>query len=92
VTARSLRPSVGKHYPDSTIPSAPRRRRPRWIDWFDWIDGTDPGLMRLRMAAEIVVVIGIVLVAEWLFVRATGALQVPISPKTPAPSRPSCGC
>ncbi|HEX6449955.1 MAG TPA: carboxypeptidase regulatory-like domain-containing protein [Trebonia sp.] len=84
MTAHSLRPSVSKHYPDSTIPPAPRPRRPRWTDWFDWIDGTDPGLMRLRMAAEIVAVIGIVLVAEWLFVRATGALQVPIPPKTPA--------
>jgi uncharacterized membrane protein YgaE (UPF0421/DUF939 family) len=36
------------------------------------------------MAVEIVLAIGIVLAAEWLFVRATGALQVPIPPKAPA--------
>jgi hypothetical protein len=40
--------------------------------------------MRLRMAVEIVLAIGVVLAAEWLFVRATGALQVRIPPKTPA--------
>ncbi|MBO0837168.1 MAG: hypothetical protein J2P28_16890, partial [Actinobacteria bacterium] len=39
--------------------------------------------MRLRLATEIVVTIGVVLAAEWIFVRATGALQVPIPPKTP---------
>ena len=36
------------------------------------------------MATEVVVAIGVVLVAEWIFVRATGALQVPIPPGTPA--------
>jgi len=36
------------------------------------------------MACEIVLAIGVVIAAEWLFVRATGALQVPIPPKTPA--------
>jgi uncharacterized membrane protein YgaE (UPF0421/DUF939 family) len=35
------------------------------------------------MAVEVVLAIGVVLAAEWLFVRATGALQVPIPPKTP---------
>ena len=80
MTARSLRHSTGKHYPDSTLPPAPSRTLPRWLDW---IDGTDPGLMRLRMAAEIVIAIGFVLLAEWIFVRATGALQAPIPPKTP---------
>jgi uncharacterized membrane protein YgaE (UPF0421/DUF939 family) len=39
--------------------------------------------MRLRMATEIVVTIGICLLAEWLFVRGTGALQTPVPPKTP---------
>jgi hypothetical protein len=32
------------------------------------------------MATEVVLAIGFVLAAEWLFVRATGALQVPIPP------------
>ncbi|HEY2239100.1 MAG TPA: FUSC family protein [Streptosporangiaceae bacterium] len=50
----------------------------------DWLDSTDPGLMRLRLAAEIVVMIGVVLAAEYLFVRATGALQTPIPAGTPA--------
>jgi uncharacterized membrane protein YgaE (UPF0421/DUF939 family) len=36
------------------------------------------------MAVEIVLAIGVVLVAEWLFVRATGALQVPVPPHAPA--------
>ena len=36
------------------------------------------------MAIEVVTTIGVVLAAEWLFVRATGALQVPIPPKAPA--------
>jgi hypothetical protein len=36
------------------------------------------------MALEVVLAIGVVLVAEWVFVRATGALQVPIPPKAPA--------
>ncbi len=36
------------------------------------------------MATEIVLAIGVVLAAEWLFVRVTGALQVPIPPRTPA--------
>jgi fusaric acid resistance family protein/carboxypeptidase family protein len=81
VTAHTLRHSDSKHYPDSTPSPAPSRTLPRWLDW---IDGTDPGRMRLRMATEIVVTIGVVLLAEWLFIRATGALQVPIPPKTPA--------
>jgi Fusaric acid resistance protein-like len=39
--------------------------------------------MRLQMATEVVLMIGVALLAEWLFIRATGALQVPIPPKTP---------
>jgi len=40
--------------------------------------------MRLRMAVECVLAIAIVLTAEWLFVRATGALQVPVPARAPA--------
>jgi len=36
------------------------------------------------MATEIVVTIGIILAAEWIFVHASGALQVPIPAKAPA--------
>jgi hypothetical protein len=41
--------------------------------------------MRLRMAAEIVFTIGVVIAAEWIFVRTTGALQTPI----PAGAKPA---
>ena len=56
------------------------KRRPGWLDW---LDSTDPGLMRLRMATEVVVAIGLVVAAEWVFIRGTGALQVPIPPGAP---------
>ena len=58
---------LGKHAP-----------RPAGRPWADWLDRTDPGMMRLRMAAEVVVAIGAVLAVEWLFVRTTGALQLPV--------------
>ena len=53
--------------------------------WLGWLAGSDPGQMRLRMAAEIVVTIGVVIAAEWIFVRTTGALQAPI----PAGAKPA---
>src|ERR1700679_743535 len=56
----------------------------RWRALLDWLDSTDPGLMRLRMATEVVVAIGVVVAAEWVFVRATGALQTPIPAHAPA--------
>ena len=62
------------------MPPAPRRR-PAWLDW---LAATDPGQLRLLMAVEVVVVIGAVIAIEWLFIRATGALQQPIPPGTPA--------
>src|SRR5580692_8878265 len=55
-----------------------------WRSRLDWLDSTDPGLMRLRMATEVVVVIGVVGAVEWIFVRATGALQTPIPASAPA--------
>jgi len=74
VTAPSIRPEAGEQHPDRTRFPAPRRGLPRWLDW---VDGADPGLMRLRLAAEIMTAIGFVLLAEWIFARATGALQAP---------------
>ncbi|HEY0932530.1 MAG TPA: hypothetical protein VGD91_02200 [Trebonia sp.] len=64
---------------DDPAPAPPRRR----AAWLDWLDATDPGQMRLRMASEVVLAIGVVLVAERLFVRGTGALQVAIPPRAP---------
>jgi Fusaric acid resistance protein-like len=81
VTAHSLRSGADAHPYDEEPPPAEPRRRPAWLDW---LDATDPGQLRLRMALEVVVAIGVVLAVEWVFVRATGALQVPIPPKTPA--------
>jgi hypothetical protein len=52
---------------------APVRARDRWIDHFA---GSDPGLNRLRMAAQSVLTIGVILAAEWLFVHFTHALQI----------------
>jgi len=80
VTAHSLRSGADAHPYDEEPPPPAPRRRPAWLDW---LDATDPGQLRLRMALEVVVAIAAVLVAEWVFVRATGALQVPIPAKTP---------
>jgi uncharacterized membrane protein YgaE (UPF0421/DUF939 family) len=80
VTAHSVHSTANAH-PYDDEPRAAPPRRPAWLDW---LDATDPGQLRLRMACEIVLAIGVVIAAEWLFVRATGALQVPIPPRTPA--------
>jgi uncharacterized membrane protein YgaE (UPF0421/DUF939 family) len=50
-------------------------RRPRQ-EWLDRLVGSDPGLNRLRNASMSVLTIGLVLVAEWLFVHFTHALQI----------------
>ena len=60
--------------PGDSLPSS-IKRRPAWLDW---LDSTDPGLMRLRTATEVVATTGIAVLAEWIFIRSTGALQVPI--------------
>jgi hypothetical protein len=52
---------------------APERIRSRWVDL---LAGSDPGLNRLRGAAQSVLTIAIVLGAEWTFVHLTGALQL----------------
>ena len=81
MTAHTVRSDAGPHRHDDEPLPPPPRRRPAWLDW---LDATDPGQLRLRMATEVVLAIGVVIAAEWLFVRATGALQVPIPPKAPA--------
>jgi Fusaric acid resistance protein-like len=81
VTTHSTRPSADIHpFPNDPVPPAPRRR-PAWLDW---LDATDPGQLRLRMASEVVLCIGVVLLLEWVFIRTTGALQVPIPANAPA--------
>ena len=80
MTADSMQRADALPYDDKPAP----RSKNRWRALLDWLDSTDPGLMRLRMATEVVVAIGIVVAAEWIFVRATGALQTPIPAHAPA--------
>jgi hypothetical protein len=53
--------------------SAPERIRNQWVDL---LVSSDPGLNRLRAAAQSVVTIAVALGAEWAFVHLTGALQI----------------
>ena len=80
MTADSMQRSPALPHDDRPAP----QQKSRWRAWLDWLDSTDPGLMRLRMATEVVVAIGIVVAAEWIFVRVTGALQTPIPARAPA--------
>ena len=52
---------------------APARIRNRWAEF---LISSDPGLKRLRGAAQSVLTIAVVLGAEWTFVHLTGALQI----------------
>jgi hypothetical protein len=52
---------------------APVRIRSRWVDL---LVSSDPGLNRLRAAAQSVLTIAVALGAEWFFVHLTGALQM----------------
>ena len=51
---------------------APERTRNQWVDL---LLSSDPGLNRLRAAAQSVLTIAVALGAEWIFVHLTGALQ-----------------
>jgi uncharacterized membrane protein YgaE (UPF0421/DUF939 family) len=63
------------------VTAAARERR--W-GWVDWLAGTDPGLMRLRLAGQVVIAIGVALAVEWGFAHTTGALQKPVPAGLPA--------
>lgn len=69
--------SIGEVRLDVATASPPARPaeqlRTRWVDRFL---GSDPGLNRFRMALHCVITIGAILLVEWLFVRATHALQI----------------
>src|ERR1700722_16795808 len=58
----------------SASAGAPERIRNRWVDF---LVSSDPGLNRLRDAAQSVLTIAVALGAEWIFVHLTGALQIP---------------
>ena len=56
-------------------------RRSRRTEWLDRIVGSDPGLIRLRQALHAVASIGAAMLAEWIFVGATGAMQIRVPGK-----------
>ncbi len=58
--------------PETSV-GAPERIRHQWVDTFV---SSDPGLNRLRLAAQSVLTISVALAAEWIFVHFTGALQM----------------
>jgi uncharacterized membrane protein YccC len=80
MTGESVRHSSGRRS------GGDREAGVRWrgAAWLDWLAGTDPGLMRLRQAAETVFTIGVVLVAERVFVLLTGALLLRVPAGAPA--------
>jgi hypothetical protein len=53
----------------------------------DWLAGTDPGWMRLRLAGQVMIAIGIALAVEWGFVAATGAAVERALQQGPRPPR-----
>jgi uncharacterized membrane protein YgaE (UPF0421/DUF939 family) len=54
--------------------------------WADRIAGSDPGFNRLRAALMSTATIGLVLLAEWVFVRTTHALQIQVPPHVGLPA------
>jgi uncharacterized membrane protein YgaE (UPF0421/DUF939 family) len=67
-------PAVSEVGSEAVTPVARSR-----AEWFDRFIGSDPGLNRFRIAVQSVLTIALILEAEWLFVRLTHALQLPIS-------------
>ncbi|QDP95793.1 FUSC family protein [Microlunatus elymi] len=49
-------------------------------EWWERFLASDPGLNRLRTAGQAVASIAAAMLCEWLLVRFTGALQVPVPP------------
>jgi uncharacterized membrane protein YgaE (UPF0421/DUF939 family) len=70
----SVVPTVGLESRPGAATPVPRSR----AEWFDRFIGSDPGLNRFRMALQSVLTVALILGAEWVFVRLTHALQLPI--------------
>ena len=69
--------------PTTTTAAAPRphagpTRLP--YEWWERFLASDPGLNRLRTAGQAVASIAAAMLCEWLLVRFTGALQMPVPP------------
>lgn len=62
--------------PNPTLGASAGARENIRSGWVDLLVSSDPGLNRLRGAAQSVLTIAIALGAEWIFVRLTGALQI----------------
>ena len=64
---------------DDVVIAEPPTRSPRawWRDAADRLAGADPGLSQLRLGLQSVGGIAVAVGLVYLFVRATGALQVP---------------
>ncbi len=62
---------------------APERIRNQWVDL---LVSSDPGLNRLRAAAQSVLIIAVAIGAEWTFVHLTGALQIESSATASVPT------
>jgi uncharacterized membrane protein YgaE (UPF0421/DUF939 family) len=58
---------------DRKLSRRPARLGPEWIDR---LIGSDPGLIRLMSALQAVTTIGLAMLVEWVFVKATHALQL----------------
>lgn len=70
--------------PRALTPQTPTSRSREWADRFL---GSDPGLTRLRTAAQIVVTIAAAMLAEWAFVGLTHALQIDTHPAGSPPAQ-----
>lgn len=66
----------------SSSPSRGGARRPP--EWIDRLLGSDPGLNRLRLAAQATLTIALAMLVERAFVGLTHALQLPEPPGLPA--------
>src|SRR4051794_41668532 len=75
---------------DDVLTQERRTRGPRAYlrDAVDRLAGADPGLAQLRMALQSVLGIAVGVGLVWLFIRLTGALQLPAGAAPPAGGTP----
>lgn len=74
---------VDEHGGSSAVPG-PRVGASAVPAWFDRFLASDPGLNRLRLALQAVATIGLAMAVEWIFVRATGAMELDAPAGLPA--------
>ncbi|HEY9290130.1 MAG TPA: FUSC family protein [Microlunatus sp.] len=64
----------------AAAPSPPAGPARLPYEWWERFLASDPGLNRLRTAGQAVASIAAAMLCEWLLVRFTGALQIPVPP------------